>query len=106
MEARKRLLNLRKAAKKKKPHFVVRESHFGGRVKKRWRFPQGKHSAVREGHKGRPALVTIGYGSPRAVRGLHSSGLERVLVHNARDLLLVNPTLQGAVISSGVGKKK
>lgn len=103
---RKRLLELRNKLKRKKPRFVVRESNFCGRVKERWRYPQGKHSAVREEHKGRPALVTIGYGSPKAVRGLHSSGLEKVVVHTARELRQVHPDRQGAVIASGVGNRK
>ena len=84
MDTKKRLLDLRKKAKRKKPVFIVRESKFGGRVQKRWRYPRGGHSAVRMEFKGRLPLVTIGYGSPRAVRGLHSSGLERVVVHNAQ----------------------
>ena len=102
----RKLLDLRKKAKKEKPDFVVKESKFSARVKSRWRFPRGKHSAVRQVHRGRPALVSIGYGSPRAVRGLHSSGLEKVLVHNLQELLTVNPGVQGAVIASTVGKKK
>ena len=56
--------------------------------------------------KGRPVLVTIGYGSPRAVRGLHSSGLERVVVNNVQQLLAVDPHTQGAIIASGVGNRK
>lgn len=106
MDAQKRLLELRKMAKSMKPRFVVRESNFGGRVKKRWRYPQGKHSAVRMEFKGRPALVTIGYGSPKAVRGLHSSGLERAVVNNAKQLLALDASIHGAIIASGVGNKK
>ena len=102
----KKLLGLRKRIKTSKPAFVVKESHFVAGVKKRWRFPRGKHSKVRQEHKGRPALVTTGYGSPKAVRGLHSSGLETVLVHNTTELLSLDPVSQGAVLASGLGGKK
>lgn len=102
-----RLLELRNKAKKAKPRFVIKESlQKGGRIVKRWRFPRGRHSPVRQQHHGKPVLVSIGFGSPRAVRGLHSSGLEKVLVHNTRELLIVDPQYQGAVIASGVGNKK
>jgi hypothetical protein len=47
-----------------------------------------------------------GYGAPAEVRGLHPSGLEMVAVHNADELLAVNPKTQGAIVSSGLGKKK
>ncbi|MDP3734328.1 MAG: 50S ribosomal protein L32e [Nanoarchaeota archaeon] len=102
----KQLLELRKKIKSTKPNFVVKESHYVAGVKKRWRFPRGRHSKVRQEHNGRPALVTPGYGSPRAVRGLHPSGLEEVLVHNSMELLSLNPLHQGAVLSSGLGDRK
>lgn len=101
-----KLLELRNNAKKVKPRFVVKESKFSARVKSRWRFPRGKHSKVRQMHKGRPALPSTGFGSPKEVRGLHSSGLEMVVVHNRKDLESLDAQKQGAVISGKVGKKK
>ncbi len=102
----KALLEQRKRTKRAKPTFVVKESKFSARVKKRWRFPRGKHSKVRQMHKGRPVLPSTGFGSPRAVRGLHASGLREVLVKNEAELLSLDASKDGAVISGRVGMKK
>ncbi len=99
------LLELRNKAKKSSPRFVVKESKFSARVKRRWRFPRGKHSKVRQMHCGRPALPEPGYGSPREVKGLHRSGLAMVLVHTAVEMEALDPVSQGVVIGSTVGKK-
>lgn len=102
-----RLLEIRRAAKRRKPLFVVKESHYkGGRIKKRWRWANGCHSKVRQQHSGRPAVPTPGYGSPRAVYGLDRCGLEIVLVCNVNDLAKLDAKTEGALISSGVGARK
>jgi len=105
-EAITKLIQLRTQAKRRKPYFVVKESHHGGRVRVRWRFPQGIHSQVRQMHKGKPAMPTTGYRSPRAVRGLHSSGLRPVVVHTSTQLLSLNPAQEGAVLGATVGQRK
>jgi large subunit ribosomal protein L32e len=96
----------KKKAKKRQPAFVVKETHNTVRVKARWRYPRGRHSQVRQEHKGKPALVRIGYGSPRVLRGLHPSGLEPVLVKNKNDLKSINTEKQGAIFSAKLGAKK
>lgn len=98
-------LNQQSVKKKKKPDFIVKEAKFSSGVKKRWRYPRGRHSAVRQRHKGRPAIPHPGYGSSNAIRGKHPSGFGMVLVHNQKELLSVNPTDQGAIIASAVGRK-
>ena len=67
-------------AKRKKPDFVLKESKFFARIKKRWRYPRGKHSPVRQRHKGRPPLPTPGYGSPRAIKYQTKKGVKEILV--------------------------
>ncbi|MBI2151950.1 hypothetical protein HYU21_04450, partial [Candidatus Woesearchaeota archaeon] len=101
-----RLLKLRNEAKKRKPHFKVKAANFSRRVKDRWRYPRGRHSPIRQKHRGKPRLVSIGYGSPSEVKGLHHSGMEMVMVHNASELLALDKTNQGAVLSAGLGGKK
>ena len=91
--------------KNKKPDFVVKESKFSARVKKRWRYPRGKHSKVRQRHRGRPALPSPGYGSPKELKNKHSSGLKTVLVKNKDQLLSLDIGSEGAIISSGIGKR-
>ena len=102
--AKEQLLKLRKEMKK--PAFVVKESNFNAGVKVRWRFPRGRHSKVRQMHCGRPAMPNPGYGAPAAVRGLHASGLEVVMVHNATELQSLNQKTQGAIIAASVGARK
>src|SRR3989344_1742509 len=106
MSSLKQLLEVRRKAKRKQTRFVVKESYKFGRIEERWRLPRGKHSGARQMHKGKPANPTPGYGSPRAVRGLHSSGLEKVVVHTSSELLSLNPQKQGAVLGSTLGNKK
>lgn len=71
-----------------------------------WRVPSGIHSKVRRHFKYRPPVVSIGYGGPAAVRGLHPSGFEEVLVHNVADLSEVNKETQAARIGGTVGGRK
>lgn len=99
-------LELRNAAKKKKYTFIVKESKFSSGVKKRWRFPRGKHSQVRQMHKGKPVMPTPGYGSPASVRGLDKNGLRRVKVSCLHDLEELDSTKDGAVLSRTLGKRK
>tara|TARA_Y100000310_G_C20292341_1_gene627770 strand:- start:9 stop:632 length:624 start_codon:yes stop_codon:yes gene_type:complete len=95
----------RRTGKRVKPSFVVKESHNKSRVKKRWRFPRGRHSQVRQMHKGKPAMPNPGYGAPKSEKGLHRSGLEPIIIHNSRDLLALTVN-QGAIIASTVGRRK
>ncbi|MBS3169103.1 hypothetical protein J4210_01340 [Candidatus Woesearchaeota archaeon] len=99
-------LQKRRIAKRRKPSFVVKESHFIARVKKRWRLPRGLHSAARQRYRGRPAQPHPGYGSPQEVRGLSREGLIPVRVHTERDFSLLTPGVHGAVIGRSVGSRK
>lgn len=106
MSSLKHLLDLRRKAKRKQTYFVVKESYKISRIGERWRLPRGKHSGARQMHKGKPAQPTPGYGSPRAVRGLHSSGLQKVMVHTPTELLSLDPQKQGAILGSTLGNRK
>jgi large subunit ribosomal protein L32e len=101
-----RLLRLRFKLKMKKPDFIRQEAHRHKRLGEKWRRPKGRHSKMRLKWKEKPPVVEIGYRSPKAVRGLHPSGLEDVLVYNVKDLEKLNPETQGARIASTVGKRK
>ncbi|MBI4981242.1 50S ribosomal protein L32e [Candidatus Woesearchaeota archaeon] len=101
-----KLLSLRNQNKKRKPHFVVHESTSYPRMKPKWKKTRGNSSGVRQKWRGRRATVNPGYGSPQEVKGLHSSGLEKVIVNNAAELLALNHATQGAVIASSVGNRK
>ncbi|HLC97696.1 MAG TPA: eL32 family ribosomal protein [Candidatus Nanoarchaeia archaeon] len=103
-QQRERLLAVRAALKKRKPAFVTPDAKVTPAVKKRWRYPQGRRSAFREGQGGRPARPSPGYRSPRAVRGLHPSGLEAVVVHTVAQLEALTPE-QGALFAGTLGQK-
>jgi len=71
-----------------------------------WRRPRGIHSKQRRHYKWRPPVVSIGYRTPKAARGLHPSGFKEMLVHNVAELDFINPKLEAARIAHGVGMRK
>lgn len=103
---RKRLMRVKKNISKKRPKFSKFESWRLVRVKDYWRRPTGIDNKMRQKRKGWPKSVKVGYGSPRAVRGLHPSGMEEVAVFNVGDLTIVDPETQVARIGGSVGARK
>ncbi len=101
-----RLLRVRKRQKNKKPSFRRHDSHKKKRVGTSWRFPGGIHNKQRSGIAAKGAMVQVGYGSPKEVKGLHPSGYEDVLVHNLKEIDTVDASIQAIRISSTVGLKK
>jgi len=103
----KTMLGVRSAQKKKQPAFRRQEwfrykrlSHSG------WRKPKGYQSKQRLNMKYRSPMARIGYGKIAAVRGLHSSGFEEVLIHKLGDLESLNPEIQAIKIGASVGNRK
>lgn len=103
---KQRLLELRRRLKSKKPDFVRYESWRYVRVKENWRRPRGIDSKVRQKLKGWGKMPNVGYCSPRAVRGLHPSGYEEVLVYRPEDLDRLDPEVHAVRIAHTVGAKK
>ncbi|ATZ60735.2 MAG: 50S ribosomal protein L32e [Methanosarcinales archaeon Met12] len=103
---RERLLRVRRQQKSKKPSFRRHDSHKKKRVGASWRFPSGIHNKQRSGIVAKGAMVQIGYGSPKEVRGFHPSGYEEVLVHNLNEVDMVDTSIQVIRIGSTVGLKK
>jgi large subunit ribosomal protein L32e len=103
---RKRLMRLKKNISKKRPKFSKFESWRLVRLKDYWRRPTGIDNKMRQKRKGWPKSVKVGYGSPRAVRDLHPSGMEEVAVFNIGDLTIVDPETQVARIGGSVGTRK
>jgi large subunit ribosomal protein L32e len=105
-----RLLKVRMRQKSRKPEFKRYCWNKKLRLReKSWRRPRGLHSKLRRRYGGKEAgrrIVTVGYGTPKVVRGLHPSGYEEVLVYNPKDLEKVDPSKQVARIASSVGMKK
>jgi large subunit ribosomal protein L32e len=105
-DERKRLMRVKKDISKKRPKFSKFESWRLVRLKDYWRRPTGIDNKMRQKRKGWPKSVKVGYGSPRAVRDLHPSGMEEVAVFNVGDLTIVDPETQVARIGGSVGTRK
>lgn len=91
---------------KRDVEFVRQESWRYVRVKDRWRKPRGVSSKMRRRMSGWPRVVSVGYGAPRAVRGLHPSGFREVLVYNEKNLEGLNPERDAIRIAHTVGMRK
>ncbi len=102
----KRLLDVRKKQKSKKPTFKQTDSHKKKKLADYWRRPDGIHNKTRYALRGKCPLVEAGYGSPALVRGLHPSGFEDVIVNNPEDLESLKADRQAARIARTVGSRK
>ena len=105
-EKTKRLFKVRKVQKHKKPDFKRTESHKYKRLDSNWRRPRGLQGKQRKGIKAKGAVAQVGYGSPAAVKGLHPSGYEDVLVFTVSQLEDVNAAKEAIRISAKVGGRK
>lgn len=103
---KKRLMRTRQRINQKRPHFKRFESWRLVRIKDQWRKPKGIDNKMRTELRGWPKSVKVGYGGPAAVRDLHPSGYEEVMVWNAGDLENIAPETQAARIGGTVGGKK
>ncbi|MFQ5711694.1 MAG: 50S ribosomal protein L32e [Candidatus Geothermarchaeales archaeon] len=105
-EEEARLLEVRREKKRKKPDFIRQESWRYVRIKERWRRPRGIDSKMRLKKKGWPKSPSVGYRTPKKVRGLHPSGFRDVLVQCISDLDGINPEVEAARIAGRIGKRK
>lgn len=101
-----RLLKARKRQKQKKPHFVQTDQHKKKRLKDTWRRPKGLHNKKRRYILGKGEMARPGYGSPAAVKGLHPSGFQEVLLSRVQELDEVDPSTQAIRIARTVGQRK
>lgn len=106
MTEKKRLMKIRKKISQKRPDFRQFESWRLDRIKDHWRKPKGIDNKMRLNRSGWPKSVNVGWRGPKAVRGLHPTGLEEVMVWNARDLEEVDPEIQCVRIGGSVGERK
>ncbi len=103
----RRLLELRNEMSRRRPRFVRMNSWYLKRLEDSWRSPRRSlDNKIRLQRKGFPPMVKIGYRGPSAVRGLHPSGYEEVLVHNVEELEGLDPGRQAARIAGTVGRRK
>lgn len=100
-------LKVRAQAKKRKPTFKRSQTNqFAKLAKGGYRKPKGMGNKMRRTRRGHLRLPTVGYGSPREVKGLNREGFREIMVNNVSDLSKVNAKTDAVVISSTVGGKK
>jgi len=83
----KELMKIKSAMKKRRPSFKRQE--FNKRIRlsrSSWRKPRGVDSKMREQRGGKRAIVKIGYGTPRKLRGRLSNGMFEVPVLTIKEL--------------------
>lgn len=102
----RRLFNVRKVLKGKKPDFKRTDSHKLKRLDSNWRRPRGLQGKQRKHIKAKGALAQVGYGSPVAVKGLHPSGYADILVRNISDIDAIDATIEAIRIARTIGAKK
>jgi large subunit ribosomal protein L32e len=102
----KRLFNVRKVQKGKKPQFKRAAYHKFKRLDDNWRRPRGTQGKQRRKYVSKGALAQVGYGSPAAVRGLHPSGFMDVLISSTAELELVDPSVEAIRIAATIGARK
>ena len=102
----RRLFNVRKVQKGKKPQFKRAAYHKFKRIDDNWRKPRGTQGKQRRKYVSKGALAQVGYGSPAAVKGLHPSGYSDVLISSIAELELVDPSYEASRIAAAIGARK
>ena len=106
-EETKANLAIRAAQMKKQPKFRRQEWYRYYRLSRTgWRKPKGMQSKQRLNMKYRTPMARVGYGKISAVRGLHPSGFEDVLVNQPSDLDGLDPERQAIRVGASVGNRK
>lgn len=107
-EHARRIMVIRRKYADKKPTFLRwlwwKFSKFENRLK--WKRPRGKDNPGRLRLKGYPPMASAGYGTRSDLRSLHPSGLKPAVIHNIKELELLNPSKHILYISSSLGLKK
>ena len=106
-EELKAALALRAAQKKATPSFRRTEWFRYKRLSRSgWRKPHGMDNKQRRNYKYRSSLVRVGHGKVSAASGLHPSGFEEVMIHNAAELDQMDAETQAARVGATVGGRK
>ncbi len=102
------LIEVRKEMQKHKPHFKRHDRNKLARLARSgWRKSvQGHDNKQRNRYAGNEKSPTPGYGTPKAIRGMHASGLFELIVNNAKEISGVDAKRYAIRIAGTVGNKK
>jgi len=105
---RRRLLTLRRTLDQARPIFGRQAANRYWRIGRdgAWRRPRGLQSKQRRHYGYRTQIVSIGYRSPAAVRGLVPSGFRPVVVQTPEDLERIDVRTEAAIIARVVGTRR
>lgn len=103
-----RLLQYRDAQDAHRPLFVRQAAHRYWRIGRdgAWRKPRGLQSKQRRHYGYRSTIVSIGFRSPRLVRGRTPTGFRPVVVQTVDEIGRVDPAQEAAIIARTVGTQK
>jgi large subunit ribosomal protein L32e len=103
-----RLMRVRAQNDRRRPKFTRQASYRYYRIGRwnSWRRPRGLQSKQRRHYGYRSTIVSIGFGSPRATRGLTPTGFRPVVVRTPKEIESLDARRDAAVIARTVGTKK
>ena len=97
------LLEYRNMKKAKQPVFLRQDAHKLKTMDEKWRQPKGMHSKIRKKLRGYRKQPSVGYSSPRLVKGLDKLGNKIIIINNLSSLKDVSTPV---ILSSALGLKK
>lgn len=100
------LLKVRNDLKSKKPTFLRTDIHKKKKLAPKWRRPKGWQNKMRLHKRGYRRCVSVGWSSPKAVRGLSRDGKELVVVNTSSDLEGLDKDIHMVILAKNLGMKK
>lgn len=102
----KKGLQQRREISDRRPWFKRQQWYEYKRLGTAWRKPTGMDSAMRRHFGYEQSVVRVGFGGPKAVRGLHPSGFREVYVDQIEQLKGIDVKTQAARVSGTLGTRK
>jgi large subunit ribosomal protein L32e len=106
--ARARLLKVRVEVDRRRPIFGRQAANRYWRIGRdgAWRRPRGLQSKQRRHYGYRAEIVSIGYRSPAAVRGLVPSGFRPIIVRTNEEIERLDARTEAAIVARTVGTRR
>jgi large subunit ribosomal protein L32e len=99
---------VRREQDERRPRFTRQASYRYWRIGRRgaWRRPRGQQSKQRRHYGFRSTVVSIGFRSPRAVRGLTPTGFVPRIVRTPSEIEALDAQREAAVVARAVGTRR